>query len=143
MIIFFISVTLYHKKHILMVGDTMTKVDSFKEFVKKNQVLVTYVKENKMTWQKFYELYDLYGEDNNIWNEYLKKEEPQTKVNNTKPSSLSNIMEMAKNIDPDKLQDGITSIQKAISLFGDMITKNNTSSTNTYTPRPIYKKFDD
>ena len=99
MIIFFISVTLYHKKHILMVGDTMTKVDNFKEFVKKNQVLVTYVKENKMTWQKFYELYDLYGEDNNIWNEYLKKEEPQTKVNNTKPSSLSNIMEMAKNID--------------------------------------------
>lgn len=126
-----------------MVGDTMTKVDSFKEFVKKNQVLVTYVKENKMTWQKFYELYDLYGEDNNIWNEYLKKEEPQTKVNNTKPSSLSNIMEMAKNIDPDKLQDGITSIQKAISLFSDMITKNNTSSTSTYTPRPIYKKFDD
>lgn len=121
----------------------MTKVDNFKEFVKKNQVLVTYVKENKMTWQKFYELYDLYGEDNNIWNEYLKKEEPQTKVNNTKPSSLSNIMEMAKNIDPDKLQDGITSIQKAISLFGDMITKNNTSSTSTYTTRPIYKKFDD
>ena len=94
-----------------MVGDTMTKVDNFKEFVKKNQVLVTYVKENK--------------------------------INNTKPSSLSNIMEMAKNIDPDKLQDGITSIQKAISLFGDMITKNNTSSTSTYTPRPIYKKFDD
>ena len=87
--------------------------------------------------------FNLYGEDNNIWNEYLKKEEPQTKVNNTKPSSLSNIMEMAKNIDPDKLQDGITSIQKAISLFGDMITKNNTSSTSTYTPRPIYKKFDD
>lgn len=143
MIIFFISVTLYHKKHILIVGDTMTKVDNFKEFVKKNQVLVTYVKENKMTWQKFYELYDLYGEDNNIWNEYLKKEEPQPKVNNTKLSSLSNIMEMAKNIDPDKLQDGITSIQKAISLFGDMITKNNTSSTSTYTPRPIYKKFDD
>lgn len=121
----------------------MTKVDNFKEFVKKHQVLVAYVRENKMTWQKFYELYDLYGEDNNIWNEYLNKEETQIKANNTKPSNLSNIMEMAKNIDPDKLQDGITSIQKAISLFGDMITKNNTSSTNTYTPRPIYKKFDD
>lgn len=126
-----------------MVGDTMTKVDNFKEFVKKHQVLVTYVRENKMTWQKFYELYDLYGEDNNIWNEYLNKEETQIKANNTKPSNFSNIIEMAKNIDPDKLQDGITSIQKAISLFGDMITKNNTSSTSTYTPRPIYKKFDD
>lgn len=121
----------------------MTKVDNFKEFVKKHQVLVTYVRENKMTWQKFYELYDLYGEDNNIWNEYLNKEETQIKANNTKPANFSNIMEMAKNIDPDKLQDGITSIQKAISLFGDIITKNNTSSTSTYTPRPIYKKFDD
>ena len=119
------------------------KKDDFKNFVRTKPELIKYVKNGEMTWQKFYEIYDLYGEDNNIWNEYLKKEEPQTKVNNTKPSSLSNIMEMAKNIDPDKLQDGITSIQKAISLFGDMITKNNTSSTNTYTPRPIYKKFDD
>ena len=121
----------------------MSKLDNFKKFVSNHPEFADYVKKNNVSWQSFYELYDLYGEDNNIWNEYLKKEEPQTKVNNTKPSSLSNIMEMAKNIDPDKLQDGITSIQKAISLFGDMITKNNTSSTSTYTPRPIYKKFDD
>ena len=52
---------------------------------------------------------------------------------------------MAKNIDTNKLQDGLTSIQKAISLFGDMLLKDNNDNTNasTYTPRPIYRKFDD
>lgn len=120
----------------------MTNIDNFKAFVKQNPSLVTYVKEGNMTWQKFYELYDLYGEDNNIWGTYLKKETPPKK-NNTSKSSLTSIMEMAKNLDSDKLQDSITSIQKAISLFGDIILKDNKTPDNNYTPRPIYKKFDD
>jgi len=98
-----------------------------------------------MSWQRFYELYDLYGEDDNIWNTYLKKEDRSTSKstkNTSSSSTFSNIMEMAKNLDANKLQDGITSIQKAISLFGDMITKDKPSA-NTYTPRPIYRRFDD
>lgn len=120
----------------------MTNIDNFKAFVKKNPSLVTHVQKGNTTWQKFYELYDLYGEDTNIWNTYLKKEETPKK-NNTTKSSLSNIMEMAKNIDSDKLQEGITSIQKAITLFGDILLKDNKTPDNNYTPRPIYKKFDD
>ena len=46
----------------------MTKIDNFKDFVKRNPNLVTYVKKGQNTWQNFYELYDLYGEDNSIWN---------------------------------------------------------------------------
>lgn len=126
----------------ILLGDIMTNIDNFKAFVKQNPSLVTYVKEGNMTWQKFYELYDLYGEDNNIWDTYLKKETPPKK-NNTSKSSLTSIMEMAKNLDSDKLQDSITSIQKAISLFGDIILKDNKTPDNNYTPRPIYKKFDD
>lgn len=126
----------------ILLGDIMTNIDNFKAFVKQNPSLVTYVKEGNMTWQKFYELYDLYGEDNNIWGTYLKKETPPKK-NNTSKSSLTSIMEMAKNLDSDKLQDSITSIQKAISLFGDIILKDNKTPDNNYTPRPIYKKFDD
>ena len=45
--------------------------ESFKEFVKKNPRLIKYVKNNEMTWQKFYEIYDIYGEDKNAWSEYL------------------------------------------------------------------------
>lgn len=122
----------------------MTNIDNFKSFVKKNPKLITFVKNGSMSWQKFYELYDLYGEDDSVWNEYVKEEKKEVKQeirNNT--NSLSNIVEMAKNIDAAKLQDGITSIQKAISLFGDMLTKNNQTTPSNYTPRPVYRRFDD
>lgn len=121
----------------------MTNVDNFKSFVKKNPTLITHVRKGTMTWQKFYEIYDLYGEDENVWREYLVKEEDSSKNKTKSVSTFSNIIEMAKNIDTDKLQDGITSIQKAIGLFGDMLTKDTSSVENTYTPRPIYRKFDD
>ena len=49
-------------------------VDSFKMFVRKNPNLIKYVNNNEMTWQKFYEMYDLYGEDNSIWDKYVKEE---------------------------------------------------------------------
>lgn len=124
----------------------MTNIDNFKSFVKKNPLLVTYVKNKTKSWQDFYELYDLYGEDENVWKEYLvvnKSEEKEDASKNKKGSSLSNIMKMAENIDANKLQDSITSIQKAIGLFGDMLIKDDKTPSKGYTPRPIYKKFDD
>lgn len=123
----------------------MSKIDNFKSFVQKNPNLVTQVRNNTTTWQELYELYDLYGEENDIWNSYIKKEETRSAKNTSKATTnntFNNIMEMAKNIDTAKLQDGITSMQKAISLFGDMLIKDK-PDTNTYTPRPIYRKFDD
>ena len=124
----------------------MTSVDNFKSFVKKNPNLVTHVRNGNMSWQKFYELYDLYGEDNNIWKDYITSEERseiKEKKTITNSNTLANILEMAKNIDTNKLQEGITSVQKAISLFGDILIKDKTDSTSTYTPRPVYRRFDD
>ena len=98
----------------------------------------------------FYELYDLYGEDNSIWDSYINKKIDNTSTSRTSDNSsksnfsLGNILDMAKNIDANRLSDGISSLQKAIGLFGDIISKDSTSSTNSsYTPRPIYRKFDD
>ncbi len=117
----------------------MSNIDNFKNFVRKNPSLIDYVKEGKNTWQEFYELYDLYKEDLNIWDKYLKKE---TRENNN--FNINNILDYAKNINVNKLQDGITSIQKAIDLFGGMLTKDNTKvENNSYRPRPVYRRFDD
>ena len=125
----------------------MTKIDNFKSFVRRNPNLITYVREKNTSWQEFYELYDLYGEDPTIWNKYLNKEEKKieeqtTSTSNTNP--LNNILTMAKNIDADKLQDGLSSIQKAVDLFGGLLVKDKRTSTKSdYLPRPVYKRFDD
>ena len=38
----------------------MAKIDNFKLFVKNNPNLITYVRNNTMSWQKFYELYEVH-----------------------------------------------------------------------------------
>lgn len=123
----------------------MAKIDNFKLFVKNNPNLITYVKNNTMSWQKFYELYDLYGEDNSVWNEYLNKDTTvnSIKTESKKSSKFSDILDMAKNLDTNKLQDGISSVQKAIGLIGDILVKDKKSDVSTYNPRPIYRRFDD
>jgi hypothetical protein len=123
----------------------MAKIDNFKLFVKNNPNLITYVKNNTMSWQKFYELYDLYGEDNNVWNEYLNKDTTvnTTKTESKKSNKFSDILDMAKNLDTNKLQDGISSVQKAIGLIGDILVKDKKPDSSTYNPRPIYRRFDD
>ena len=122
----------------------MAKMDDFKSFVKKNPNLINYVKNDTMSWQKFYELYDLYGEDENIWGDYLgNRNASSNKVEKKSTSRFSDILDMAKNIDANKLQDSISSVQKAIGLIGDMFIKDKGTDTNAYTPRPIYRKFDD
>ena len=111
----------------------MTKIDNFKLFVKNNPNLITYVKNNTMSWQKFYELYDLYGEDNNVWNEYLNKDTTvnTTKTESKKSNKFSDILDMAKNLDTNKLQDGISSVQKAIGLIGDILVKDKKPDAST------------
>ena len=125
-------------------------INNFKSFVRKNPNLIAYVRDGSMSWQKFYELYDLYGEDNSIWDSYINKKIDNTSTSRTSDNSsksnfsLGNILDMAKNIDANRLSDGISALQKAIGLFGDIISKDSTSGTNSsYTPRPIYRKFDD
>ena len=107
----------------------MEKIDNFKEFVRNNNYLINYTKNGTKTWQDLYEMYDLYGEDSDAWNKYLN-EDNRTATNSatTKPSNyMEEIVRMAKNIDMDKVQEGITSLQKTLGLFGDLFTSKNNS----------------
>ena len=56
----------------------MNKKDEFKNFVKKNPSLIKHVKDGSMSWQKYYEIYDMYGEDENVWKDYITKEKMNT-----------------------------------------------------------------
>ena len=45
----------------------METKEKFKDFVKENPRLLKFVKSGEMSWQKFYEMYDMYGDQEEVW----------------------------------------------------------------------------
>lgn len=122
------------------------KVDSFKEFVRNNNHLIGYIKRNNKSWQDVYEIYDLYGEDEGAWNKFLSEDDARSannNVSNSKSNYIEDIVRMAKNVDMDKVQEGITSLQKTLGLFGDLFASKGENTNKEYSPRPLYRRFED
>ena len=120
----------------------MDKLTNFKEFVKQNPSFIKYVKNNEMTWQKFYELYDLYGEESEVWKKYKNSDKTVSKEDITSVTNNSNFLNWLKNIDLDSFQDGISSLQRVLGVLQDLGTKD-TNIKPEYKPRPLYKHFED
>lgn len=126
-----------------------SKIDEFKLFVKANPFLITYIRDGKKSWQDLYEIYDLYGDDEESWNKFLEENNTPNKetTTNTKETPsftghLDDLIKMAKNVDVNKVQEGITSLQKTLTLFGDLFV-NKDNPTKGYNPRPLYRRFED
>lgn len=117
----------------------MSNLDNFKSFVKENPSLIKHVKNNEMTWQKFYEMYDLYGDSREVWKDYIGTE--TTKVATTAASF--DLINWLKNVDMDSLQENINSVRRVISVLQDLGNNASDGSNSTYKPRPIYKHFED
>ena len=65
------------------------KQEEFKNFVRTKPELIKYVQNGKMTWQKFYETYSLYGKENDVWNKYFNNnEEIKENINENKVEEI-------------------------------------------------------
>lgn len=110
--------------------------ESFKLFAKSHPELLNYIKSGDMTWQKFYEIYDIYGEDESAWKTYLSSDK----------ISFPNIKDMIKNIDTKSIQNHINNAQKAIGVVQELASKKGGTDLLTkgpLSPRPITKIFED
>ena len=111
------------------------KKEEFKMFAKSHPELINYLNNNKdMTWQKLYEIYDIYGEDESVWKKYL------IRSNNT------NISDIFKGVDTQKVQEHISTAQKALNLIQELTSKGAESIEGIKgptLPRPITKFFGD
>lgn len=105
----------------------------FKEFVKKNPSLIKYVRNGSKSWQDFFELYSLYGEDNSAWNDFLS-------INSSSPVDF---VSWLKGIDLDGIQSGVESLQRVLGVVQDFTNKDVVSTDQEYKPRPLYKHFED
>ena len=111
--------------------------ESFKDFARLHPELARSVVNNKVTWQKLYEIYDIYGGNSSVWNEYFD-------TSNTTQDKIGDIMSTIKKVDLKSVQSGIENIQKAIGLIQDIgLGKVKDIPTSTYEARPLYKYFED
>lgn len=114
--------------------------EEFKKFVSRNPNLIDYVNNKKMTWQQFYEMYDLYGENNSIWDNFK-----ENKTSNPSSIGLINAIKefigLFKGIDLNTVQKTLTSLDKAIEAFKGF--NSSEKIDNNYEERPKYKYFED
>ncbi len=117
----------------------MSKKEEFKEFIKNKPELVEYIKNKEMTLQGFYEIYDVYGNDESAW-------APYERSGNTS-SNIPKLTDIMKNINVDELQKHINTAQKALGVVEDLTTKGASNITSSVkgpiTPRPLNKFFED
>lgn len=120
----------------------MDKKEEFKEFIKSKPELIDYVKNKEYTWQDFYEIYDLYGKDEQAWNKYKKVQ----KIDERKSTSLEELTSLVKNINIDNVQKYINNAQKAINVITELTSKSkvdNVANIVQKSPRVINKFFGD
>lgn len=124
----------------------MDTKEKFKLFVKGHPGLLKYIKNGEMTWQKFYEIYDLYGEAEEAWKDYLtigvSASAAQTVAAST-PNTVGDLMNFVKNIDLDSVQNGVSSLQRVLGVLQDFGTTSSSTKKEEYKPRPLYKHFED
>ena len=117
------------------------KIDEFKKFVKDNPHLVKYVTDKKMTWQQFFEIYDLYGKDDKIWNDFKDNATTSTTTNSNWVNTIKEIFGLVKGIDLNGVQKALTSLDKAIEAFKGFNSDN--IARESYQERPKNKYFED
>ncbi len=118
--------------------------DTFKSFVRLHPELSKYVMNNKASWQQFYELYDLYGEDNSVWQDYFTPNINTQKNSKSKEFAMGELVRMIKNVDLNSVQKTVGNLQKTIGLLQDLgIGSASSSNIKPYEPRPMYRYFED
>ena len=116
----------------------MSKKDDFKAFISTKPELVEFIKNKEMTMQSFYEIYDIYGENEEAWKPYLRE---------SHTSSSPKITDVIKNINLDDVQKHINTAQKALGAVGEFAENHETNLEKLVkgplTSRPLNKFFED
>lgn len=98
-----------------------SKMDAFREFIKKYPKIRQDVLEKKTTWQKVYEDFVILGEEDPVFDIYKKEvSSPLPKLPNINNlinnKDVKNIIEYAKKINPDNISKTLNNVQKVLQI---------------------------
>lgn len=94
----------------------MDKKENFKTFISNHPELLSFIKNKEMTFQDFYEIYDIYGEDEATWNKYFKNTESDD-------SRIKELSKVLKNINMDSIEHHVNNAQKVIGIIQELTKK--------------------
>lgn len=119
----------------------MSKKEEFRSFIAKHPELLNYVRNKEYNWQDFYEIYDIYGENNEVWSKYYQSDREEERAS----GPINELTNLVKGINLENVQKYINNAQKAIGVIQELTTKNpiNKNPLPSKTPRPITKFFGD
>lgn len=112
----------------------MNKKEEFKEFLKRNSYLSRFVNDGSTTYQRLFETYDIYGEESDVWNDFKNVRHTNSsdgKVTDSVKSILNNL----KNVDLDKLEENISSLEKALGFLEEIVLSRSEKKTEKKTSK--------
>ena len=116
----------------------ISKLDEFKLFIKDQEEVLDKIHKGELSWQKVYEIYDLYGPSNALF------KQPQNETRNSKQSNnqINNALKAFQDIDMDKISNNLQSIQKVLGIFGEF-SKNNKKDPSHSISKGSYRRYND
>lgn len=102
----------------------MNKKEEFKRFIKDKEFLIDKVNKGETSWQKLYEIYDLYGESASIFKEEVKEETRENKTNN--------LLKAFEDIDVNKINENLEGVRKILAVLGEFTRKDDTKVKRSY-----------
>lgn len=98
-----------------------SRMDEFRIFINKYPKIKDDVSSGVITWQKVYENWVILGEDDSIWKKYYiddAKNQTSTKTieDLLSQTSIKNIINYVKKIDPDSISKTLNTVQKVLQI---------------------------
>jgi hypothetical protein len=114
----------------------MSKKDEFKKFILNKPELIDYVEKHNSSWQKLYEIYDLYGDNSEVWSKYLT-------VKANSQVDIKGLLNTLKSINLDSLEENITQVQKVVDLVSEFTKKDSSESSSNYKEEKLENIYGD
>lgn len=123
----------------------MNKLEEFKQFAHSKPFLRDLVQSGQMTWQELFERYDIYGPEDDIFQEKKegKKEEKKEENEKEKKEGLESILDAISGFDVDKISEGLNGMKKILNVLSEVTRPEETPPLSRRKMSKPYQRNDD